>query len=264
LGHLQVVTNVPNAKVSLNDKKRGLVDAQGVLNISNLAQKKVEIIVSADGYQAHRQSINLTPGQWKTISIQLQPLSTQNETVVQQHIDNSQKPETLKSCFKNERMLIHTQVSFQALNAEQKTKSQLPELNAVISNVLKKHHVEVIDAGAIAMNEYKQLAKQYNASYLLAIDVNVSESPITTVKTKMKTMQGDLTLRIINPLTGQVLASNTRTFTKAGIKMRQVIKKVIQHEINSSVKQLLVGSCHTTKLSRKSGFFTRAKSLLNF
>ena len=140
LGHLQVVTNVANANVSINDQQTGPVDSRGVLNIPNLPEKQVEVVVSADGYQLHRQKVNLAPGQWKTITIQLQPLTKQLEVITQQDVNSSQKPDSSLSCLKNERVLLQTNVTFQTLKAERRQKSHTPELNAIIANALKKYH----------------------------------------------------------------------------------------------------------------------------
>lgn len=271
-GHLQVVTNVAHANVAINNQPRGLVDNQGVLNISNVSSKQVEVIISAEGYQQQRQKVQLRPGQWKTINVHLKSLSTPAVLVNPEE----QQAALARSCFTNKRVLLRNLLTIKAANKEKKTKSHPAELSAIITKALNEYGITVIDANDVIakharkkdrqkqISAFIKTAKKYDTDYVLAVNADVSETPITAIKTTMKSMQGEISLRVYDIDSGQVLASETRSFTKAGIQLRPIIKNVMLKEVDSVIEQLLLESCIQAKKVPKPSLMQKAKNMLNF
>jgi hypothetical protein len=90
---------------------------------------------------------------------------------------------------------------------------------------------------------YQGLAKRFNVDYLVKAAVSAREAPIKAVSTSMKTINGDITLALIDLKTGLILSEISNSFTKAGIDMTTVTNNNVQQQVEGIVKELLIQAC---------------------
>lgn len=267
--HLQVITNVSNAKVTVNNQQHGLTDNNGVLNIPNLVNNEVEIVVTADGYLQQSKKVKLVSGQWQQLNLELQPNS--------KSITNKQQPRStpldsnlpVNSCFKGQKILLNVHAEFQSVNARVQQKSYYPQINALFINAMKKQQLKVVEFAQqeqldASAGNYAKLADRYKTDYAISAFVSTREVPITAVKTKMRSILVDITIKLINLATAEVLTTKTNSFQQPGMSAKVMVKKAINNNINSMMREMFSQSCPRSNRSVKKGFFKRMGKVFNF
>jgi hypothetical protein len=244
-GHLQVITNVPNAQVSINNRQRGLTDENGVLNIPDLTGNTVDMVVMADGYQQHQQKVKLVPREWKQATLELDPVIN---TKASQPNQVSKANERSISCFKDQNVLLDVQAQLSPRHANTPQNNHHPQLTALLINAMQKQQLKVLEIAkhehlSDSADDYESLSSRYNANYAIAADISLSTTPITVVKTNMQTIHGDFTVKLINLITAEVLATKTNSFQRAGMHAKPVLKKIIKKNINVMMQDLISESC---------------------
>ncbi len=251
--YLQVIANVPNAEVIVNNVNRGLTGNQGALNIANLTSNEAEVTVKAEGYAAQKQRVRLKDGQWEQLYVSLQPLTDKQTKNIIPPLMQEAKSGKQSNCHSGKRLLLNSKLISQ-LGKQSKTKHNPANIQASIMNSFDGSGIEFINFKTLlkqfSNNQNKKhllktLAEQHKVDYLLKATINLRERPVKLLKTNMKTVSADMTLKLIELKTHRILASVVRSFNKAGMDPRQVLQKQLQQQLPTIAKELLKQACQT-------------------
>jgi hypothetical protein len=250
---LQIIGNVPHAKVWVNNEPRGQLDESGVLNLENLFTKSAEVEIKAPGYTTEKSTVELDAGQWKQLNIVLKP-SSRPEMLGQNSIRNHSATRS-NHCLPGERAIMVVRSEYSPFNKKPRVKINGLEIHALLHNAFSNYELDFIDMDTIIdqrmykriaeqdISFYQELAKRFNVDYLIKAEVSARETPIKVVSTTMKTINGDVTLAIIDLKTGKILSEASNNFTKAGVDMTTVINKNVRQQANGIVDKLLIQVC---------------------
>ena len=254
--YLQVISNVPEAQVAVNNVSRGITDYSGVLNISGLHEAEVEVEIKARGYAPQHRMVKLMAGQWQTLKVNLH-----REAALNRQSPNSSppgltaKPDKAQFCLSPGRAQFLSRVVFKPLDGKPEIRYNSPHLFAGLHNAVKKYHLELINTSARAstlLNKkistadaafYQKMAQHSGAKYLLIVFLRGREVPIKAVKTRMKTIAGELTLELLDLNTGLTLAAISRDFKKPGLDMHSVMNEKIRQNMDKLITALFTRAC---------------------
>jgi caspase domain-containing protein len=250
--HLQVIANVPKASVSVNNINRGVIGEEGVLNIANLTADEAEVMVQAEGYASQRQRVRLKDGQWEQLYVTLQP-DKKAETEALEAIGSLKAQNSSLSCSAGKRTLLSSKIIFQQGN-EKKVRRNAPVFQTKVMQSFRAYGLDFIElepkVGAVKpIRERKpkprirKLGGRHNPQYLLKAVINVWDSPIRLLKTNMRTVNAEITLELLDLASKHVLASTSRTFTKAGIDPRRVAQTQLEHLLPGMSSELISQVC---------------------
>ena len=251
--YLQIISNVPHAKVWVNNEPRGQLDESGVLNLENLLTKSAEVMIKAPGYASGKNSVELVTGQWRQLNIVLKP-SNSPEIQDQNPVKNHSAPRS-NLCLPGKRAFMVVKSEYSPLNKQAIEKINGPEIYALIHNAFSKYPLDFIDMDTLVdqhmyqriakqdISFYQGLAKRFNVDYIIKAAVFAREAPIKAVSTSMKTINGDITLALIDLKTGIILSEASNSFTKAGIDMTTVTNNNVQQQVDGIVEKLLIQAC---------------------
>ena len=243
--YLQVITNVPNARISINQVNRGVTDSKGVLNIENLLDDQVELLVNAEGYGQQNKIVNLMPNQWEQIKIKLIPK-------VNQKITNRMALSTEMTCMKNKRVMITSKVQYALENGDMNLVRNSPEFMTLLRGALQSYglafvRVELSNQKLGNEESYQdaisQAIRRAKAQYLVLFSSSVQETAIKTINTNMKTVAGDMTLEWIDLSNNELMASTTDSFRQAGLNGVSVHRVVVKKNINDLAKHIILQLC---------------------
>lgn len=249
LGYLQIIANVPKAEVSVNQVPRGQLDEAGIINVSPLSGEQAEIVISAPGYRSVKQSVKLTPGQWLQHQVTLQA-----EATAEQQSNRASSADNI-DLDKNHCLLTPAKL-IMGVRSEMRPSGQAaqiklndPALHATIFTKLKNQGLAIIDQPAEAFaNDPAQLALKLPAitgkTYWLKVYVSAGETPITTIETQMKTVQGDISLQLVDLENNRLLAETAGKFRKAGLDMGLVVNQALDGQLPKLMQTLLLQTCH--------------------
>ncbi len=251
--YLQIISNVPHAKVWINNEPRGQLDKSGVLNLDNLFTKAAEVMIKAPGYATGKNSIELATGQWRQLNIVLKPSSLPE--LQNQNPNKNHSTSRSNHCLLGKRAIMVVKSEYSPLNKKRRVKINGPKIYALLHSALRKYELDFIDLDTVIdqhmykrmanrdISFYQGLAKRFNVDYLVKAAVIAGEAPIKVVSTSMKTINGDVTLALIALKTGIILSEASTNFTKAGIDMRGVVNKNVRLQVNGIVKELMTQAC---------------------
>ncbi len=251
--YLQVISNVPNAQVIVNNVNRGLTGDQGALNIANLTATEAEVTVQAKGYAPQKQKVRLKDGQWEQLYVTLQPMPTkQAETTTPlQRTDNRKTQLNNSQCSTGKRVLLDSKLVFQQ-HKKNKIKRNPPHIQAAIMQSFEGSGIEFINFNTLLKQLSKSkdkkrilqaLASKHKLDYLLKATVNIRELPIKVLKTNMKTVNAEITLKLVDLKNHRILASVVRTINQAGLDPKQVLQKQLKQKLPEINKELLRQAC---------------------
>ena len=251
--YLQIIGNVPNANVKVNNQSRGQLDNSGVLNLANLLSDKVEVSIEAPGYAPEKHIVELSTGQWRQLNVALKP---SNISTIQDKISTKTHSASRSNhCLPGKRAILVARSEYSPLNQKPKVKINAPKIYALLHNAFRQYELEFIDVDTVinqrmynrianeSVSFYQGIAKRFNVEYLIRAAVVATETPIKVVSTSMKTINGDVTLALIDLKTGKILSETSSAFTKAGVDMTRVINKNVQQQVNGVVENLLLQAC---------------------
>lgn len=238
--YLQIIANVPNAKVSINNIERGLVSNKGVLNIENIMEDQVEVMVQAEGYNLVRKKVTLTPNQWEQLKIELTPKKVQSSTIVE-----SKTAAERKVCTSNKKAVLTTKVEFHPENGELKVKRKLPELKILLIQGYKKYGLEFVDVDLNNKSKRAQTLaiKKHDLQYLIRFSSTVMEKPIKVINTNMKTIAGDLSLELVDIKSRNIIATASQSFSKAGLDKKEILRSVLKKAVNKLTEDSVSQVC---------------------
>lgn len=238
--YLQVITNVPNAKVIINNIDRGVVNNQGVLNVENILEDHVEVLVQADGYKTQKSLVALVPNQWEQLNIPLTPIETKKVATSSSKTDSN-------LCFKDKKAILSTRVEFNSEQGKQLIKRNVPELKILLMQALTKYGLKFSNVDLSDSKNYRaelaKAVKQFKPDYLFRFSSSVNEAPIAVIKTNMKTISGDMNLELINVKTREIVGHTTKSFTQAGMDKRAVLKNMLKKQVNPLSSELVEQVC---------------------
>lgn len=242
--YLQIIANVPNAKVSINSVDRGIVNSQGVLNINNIQEDQVEVLIQAEGYKTERKRVTLVPNQWEKLNIVMIP-SIKSPITSPKTQDRTANNE---ECINKKRAILTTRVEYIQDNGKAVVKRKIPELKIMLIQAFKKYGLDFIDvdfSGKKQRNKNKQFAvfKRTGANYLIRFSSTVNENTIKTLKTNMKTIAGDLSLEMIDVKNRNISAHATQSFRKAGLDRKQILRAALKKQVNILTEDLVSQVC---------------------
>ncbi len=249
--YLQVISNVPDAKVIVDNVDRGLIGNQGVLNISNLTSEEAEVTVQAEGYSPLNQKIQLAEGQWKQLYVTLLPLSSAPDLATEETVgkkDSVQRGKTYCSSGKN--VLLISKIVF-GQDKDKKIKRSPPSVQSTIIEAFSPYNINFIEPGLIdRLNseqdkkaDFYQIANKNKLNYLLKATINVRELPIKILKTNMKTFYVDVTLELLNLKNRRRIASVSESYNKAGMDAKNVVLKILNQALPDISKNLITQAC---------------------
>ncbi len=246
--YLQIVTNIPEAEVVVNNIFRGITNQNGVLNIGGLSDNEAVVMVKASGYEPKKQKIKLLPGQWKQVSVDLQPgtsiMARQSPAITTQH-----------ACLAPGRILLLNQLMFVPLHAKPRHSSNNPGLFALLQNQVKKYRLDLVEIESqnhsplfrkirtASPSFYQKMGRRSDAKYLLKMFFRGREIPIKAVKTHMKTLYGEILLELRDLQTGLILATVSREFKKPGMDMQVTINEGVRQYLEPLLTQLFSRAC---------------------
>ena len=245
--YLQVLTNVANAHVSINNIDRGITDKNGVLNIKHLREDQIKVLVYAEGYNPEVKTINLVANQWEQINIVMIP---KPDEVFTNQADAG--TDTI-SCIKNKRALIASIVQYSPDNEEkQQIKRNSPELMTLLRTALQPYGLKFVDAELFNhqlhdeekyQEALSQATRRSKAHYLIKLSSSIQETPIQTIRTNMKTIEGDLTLQWVDLTNHLIMGSTTNSFRQAGLNRHSVLRTAAQKNLNMLAKKIIEQVC---------------------
>lgn len=244
--YLQVITNVPNAKVSINNIERGMVNSKGVLNIDNIREQQIEVEVQAVGYKVERKKITLVPNQWEKLNIVMIPDILSLPEAVKSSTDNA------RFCTENKTAVLATQVEFLREKGKAIVKRNIPELKIMLMQAFKKQGLSFIDFDLTRNKTRKKdnqkfslikAARRLKADYLIKYSSSVNETAIKIVNTNMKTIAGDLSLELVDVKNNNRIAYITKPFSRAGLDTKRTFSAVVKKEINKLTQDLVNQLC---------------------
>lgn len=250
-GHLQIISNVPNAKVLVNNINRGLTDSNGVLNISSVVASETVVSVEAMDHMVETKNIKIMPGKWQQLRIDLEK---QDKQIADQAvaIENNQTYGD-KRCFSGKKAAVVIRTDIYPLNKEARVVYNNPTGYAALYQSLKRYGPDLVDTEFENMESlykklksqggYKRLGRQMGIQYLVYFLLSVREEPITAVKTNMKTIYGESTLKLVDLKKGQVIGNAAKSFRKAGTDMQYILKKNIGQHLDRLVDNLVGQLC---------------------
>jgi len=247
VGYLQIIGNVPNAAVTVNKVARGQLDEAGVLNVSPLAGEEVEVSISAPGYQAINENVKLIPGKWRQFNVMLKPVKSDDAPFRDSTAKTSTSTEFAAACLHNS-VIIGVRSEWRSSEQTTAVKINDPSMHALIFDSVKRQGLNVIDIPAESFNsDPAQIAlpppTDVNNSYWLKVFVSAQETPITTIQTNMKTVQGDITLQLVDLATNRVISESTTKFRKAGLDMGSVVNRELDASLPTQIHSLLSQAC---------------------
>lgn len=248
--YLQIISNVPNAKVIVNNVNRGLIGNQGTLNISNLTSDEAEVTVQAEGYTPQNQKIQLVEGQWKQLYVSLQPLSSAREIATETVDKNKSAQDDKTYCSSGKNALLISKLVLDHDN-NKKIKRNPPSIQAAIKKAFSSYNINFIEPGLIddlnskqnKKADFYEIANKNKLHYLLKATINVRELPIKILKTNMKTLYVDVTLDLLNLKNRRSIASVSESYNKAGMDAKNVVLKILNQALPSISKNLINQAC---------------------
>lgn len=244
--YLQIITNVPNAKVIINQKDRGITDSNGVLNIENILDDEVEVLIDAKGFNPERKIVSLVPNKWEKINIAMIPTAkTPGTNPANAGIDT-------KACMRNKRVLVSSKIEYSQVNGKTIVKRNAPEFNTLVRQALEPYGLRFVDEVLSSQqlyydekyqDELSQAVSQSKAQYLIRFSSSVQETPIKTIKTNMNTVEGDLTLEWIDLTSKDIMGSITDSFREAGLDGRSILRKAELKNLNRLAKKIISQVC---------------------
>ncbi len=248
--YLQVISNIPHARVIVNNVNRGLTGDQGTLNISNLTTEVAEVMVQASGYATQRQKIKLKNGQWEQLYVNLQPTPIQQEEP--DKATNNRKTQTDSTrCSIEKRVLLSNKIVLQH-GKEKNIKYNVPNIQAAVIRSFNRSGMDFFDEklmmNSLQRNKQKKpdlqrLAVKHKLHYLLKVNINVRVLPVKLVKTRMKTVNAEITLELLGLKSHRILATVVRTFNKVGMDPRRVLQKQLEQLLPEISTELLKQAC---------------------
>jgi len=253
LKHLQVLSNVPHAKVMVNNVNRGLTSEQGALNISNLTATEAEVTVQAEGYISQQQKIRLKDGQWEQLYVTLKPveITKPNQALT---IAKNTKHNTYNNCSTTKRVILSSKIIYHSTKGK-KIKHNAPNIQTTIINAFTDSGFVFVDVKRMLnklLRDKKQnrhklqtLASKNKIQYQLKTTIEVREIPIKILKTNMKTINADITFKLLDIKTHRILATAVRSINKAGLDPKRVLAKQLKQLLPDIRSELLTQACNS-------------------
>ncbi len=252
--HLQIISNISGAKVSLNSIPRGVTNQQGVLNLSNLNDSEVHLEIKAKGYKTEQKKVKLIAGQWQKVTIPLKKTIAEKKTPAPERVRDSQETHQ-KLCLKPGKMVLLSRVAFSDHKGNIKKKTISPYLFSRFKNLLAEQSFTLTNGGEASkpvklkllkkaeVSWFQKLTGKQSTHYLLAIDIRVKAHPIKLYKTQMKTIQGEITMELTSLKSGESLAMTAKSFKTAGIIIDEVFKQQVEIKLKAMLEDLLTNAC---------------------
>ncbi len=239
--YLQVISNVPNAKVTINNIDRGLVSNEGVLNIDNLTENEVEVVVQADGYQEIRKKVSLVPNQWEQLNITLIPNDVQTSPAAESNILIESKV-----CTDNKNAVLTTMVEYHPINGEIRVKRKIPDLETLLIQDFKKYGLKFVDLelnnNEPVLTQTKMIEKN-DLQYLIRFSSIVNEKEIKILNTNMNKMSGDLSIELVDLKSKKIMSSVSKSFNKPGLDKKEILRSELKNAIDKLAKDSISQVC---------------------
>ncbi|BCG65252.1 MAG: hypothetical protein methR_P3078 [Methyloprofundus sp.] len=212
VGHVQVISNIPWASVTINNQAKGKVDADGVLNISQIQGKSAAISVSSPGYLAYARNIEIIPNQWQQVYATLKRAE--------------------KQCYVDKKVALAMQVELLGTKKKKLRPVHRRQLQSFISNALTQNQIEVLAP------RYKE-----RADYDVQAYITINVLPITQIKTSFKTVDISIVLELMDRDTGKTLSQLSKVYRKAGSSADEVFQKVLRNNMVPVMRSFLAQVC---------------------
>jgi hypothetical protein len=239
--YLQVISNVPNAKVTINNVDRGLVSNEGVLNIDNLTENEVEVVVQADGYQEIRKKVSLVPNQWEQLNITLIPNDVQTSPAAESNILIESKV-----CTDNKNAVLTTRVEYHPINGEIRVKRKIPDLETLLIQDFKKYGLKFVDLdlndNESVLTQTKMIEKN-DLQYLIRFSSTVNEKEIKILNTNMNKVSGDLSIELVDLKSKKIMSSVSKSFNKPGLDKKEILRTELKKAIDKLAKDSISQVC---------------------
>lgn len=118
-----------------------------------------------------------------------------------------------------------------------------PGLSALVYQAVQPYGLEIVEAKPAAHEAHAELRQHYNLDYLLNATLSAREIPITTVKTAMTTVQGRITLELLNLSEDRIVNTASAEFKQPGLDMLDIIDQNLQKNIGNLATELFKGAC---------------------
>lgn len=249
--YLQVIANVPNARVTVNHVKRGRISDRGVLNVANLTSNEAEVLVEADGYAPQRHNIKLKEGQWEQLKVTLEREGASTAVHKSANSESRKTTQNLVRCANGKRVLLRNKMRFQQ-GGKMQSKDNVPALKAALIQALEDYDLDYADVELMAdprsrnsreKRGFQALALRHKLTYLLQATVSVRELPITALKTSMKTVNAEITLEMLEVKSIRTLGSVSRSFSKAGLDPKSVVQRQLSRVLPGMGAELMRQVC---------------------
>lgn len=246
--YLQVITNVPGASVAVNNVERGIIGDDGILNIANLTDDEAEITIRAEGHATKKEKVTLKSGQWEQLYVTLESAEHPQTPEIVTHLERNSAD---SNCIAGKRLLLRGKIVNQQ-DGDEQVKRNAPALQSSIIRAFRPFGVEFIDANIVAElkrqavregRKVRELLTESHADYLLNATVNMSEIPITLIKTNMKTVNATITMELTDVKTQGIVASVSHSVNKAGLDPRQVVRQELEKNMPELSNRLIRQVC---------------------
>jgi len=209
VGHIQVISNVPQAEVVINSVQRGKVDGDGVLNVSRVRGKRAELTVTAKGYLPYTQEVELIENQWQQVNVNLRSVE--------------------KKCFVDKKTVLDAQIELRGTN-QKLTAIQKTQLKSLLKDALSRNQLSVV-------------ADNKQGEYKVQASISIDEVPVKVLKTSFKTVDISIVLELIDIKTGAILAQVNKEYRKAGTSTDAILRTILRSEMVRVVHTLLAEAC---------------------
>lgn len=207
-GHIQVISNVPQAEVVINRVQRGQVDGDGVLNVSRVQGKTAQLTVTAEGYLPYTQEVELVANQWQQVNVTLRSIQ--------------------KKCYQGKNVVLEAQIEL--LGAEPLTLIQQNQMQSLLRDALIRNQLNVVAPG-----------KQ--GDYKIRAIISADEIPVSVLKTSFKTADIAIALELTDAVTGTTLAQVNKEYRRAGTSAEDILHQILASEMVGMVRRVLAKGC---------------------
>ena len=148
------------------------------------------------------------------------------------------------ACLLNKRTLVTLRIETQPSGTNRpKMTSANPGFSALVYRAITPYGVALIEVNPSSVSDHNELRKQYNLDYLLNVAISARDIPITTVKTAMKTMQGRISLQLLDLKSDRILNSASVEFKQPGLDLMDIVDKQFRKNVDALSAELFSEMC---------------------
>lgn len=182
---------------------------------------------------------------WDPISSYWQTLVDTSSPTTRDHFSGTPAvfSATSRDCLAQARVLLTIRLETQTIGTIKPQRSlDNPDLSAHVYQAIKPFDLNLIGSTPEANDDLAE-HRRFKPDYRLTVSVSAREAPITVVGTEMKTIQGRITLELLQIDTGRILNTVSAEFKQPGLNMLEIVDNNVAKNIGDLSSALLQDWC---------------------